>query len=341
MPEGIMSLGNIKGGRFCAGLILSGCLNLMLAALLCVHPKPPAQSLSEATPEPRSNSNPAQDLLPGTADAQPLFVTNRFDWSFLESTNFEVYAANLRAIGCPQNTVEDIIVAAAERVCGRKRASLPQNAGFWSSGPRREAAVKEREQADAALESEQRDLLMAIIGKTGSQQSRHSSREFIELAIMHFLLGPVADGAAEQVLEAVERGSDLESQVRNQAGGVLLTEDEARLEEIRKQTLAELQRLLSPAQFEEFAARQAALSFIDSKFQDARVTPAELRTIALIHVSIFGALNDMPFSLWRNGDRPDPRQEEFEARLKAFLGDDRFAQYLGQDNEQAANSLKP
>ena len=323
------------------GLICSGWLNIALAGLLFLLLRPPAKGHSEAAPEGESIAKPVEDYTPSLANTQPLFVSNRFDWSSLESKNFQVYAANLRAIGCPENTVQDIIIAAVERLYAGRRSPLSLREGFWSCGPRREAAQREREQAKATLESEQGDLLLAVLGTTGFQQSGHSSRDFIELAIMQFLLGPVADRSAEQVLEAVDRGSDLESQVRNQAGGVLLPVDEARLEEVKMQTLAEVQRLLAPAQFEEFAARETAMSIIDGKFQDLRVTPAELRAIALIHVSVFGALNDIPFHLSHNENGPDPRREEFEARLKTFLGDDRFAQYLGQSSTQAANSVKP
>ena len=44
--------------------------------------------------------------------AKPLIVyqTNDFRWSQLESTDYRQYIANLRAIGCPELTLRDIIM---------------------------------------------------------------------------------------------------------------------------------------------------------------------------------------------------------------------------------------
>src|SRR5215204_2753973 len=36
--------------------------------------------------------------------------TGKLNWSFIESTNYQTYIGNLRAIGCPEETVRDIIL---------------------------------------------------------------------------------------------------------------------------------------------------------------------------------------------------------------------------------------
>jgi hypothetical protein len=48
---------------------------------------------------------------------------SRFDWSTEESADYKTYLANLRAIGCPEETVRDIIIAAVDKLlASRSRA---------------------------------------------------------------------------------------------------------------------------------------------------------------------------------------------------------------------------
>ncbi len=63
-----------------------------------------------------------------------------FRWSQLESSDYRVYVANLRRIGCPEKTLRDIIAADVESLYTAKRQELhfeEDNNGPWSH---REAA---------------------------------------------------------------------------------------------------------------------------------------------------------------------------------------------------------
>src|SRR5205085_8828634 len=137
----------------------------------------------------------------------------------------------------------------------------------------------------------------------------------LEVALMNFVLGPLPDGVPEHVLALVHQQTALESEIRNRANGLLLSEDQQHLDEIRTQILAGIERLLTPHQFEEFIARQAALRLFDADLEDLRLTPAELREIAMLHVSVFG-----PFA----EELPDEKQQVFQEQLKSYLGDQRF-----------------
>jgi hypothetical protein len=61
---------------------------------------------------------------------------NSFRWSQLESTNdYRIYVANLRAIGCPEPTVQDIVKGNVERAFSFERNQLGldgSGAGEWS-----------------------------------------------------------------------------------------------------------------------------------------------------------------------------------------------------------------
>jgi len=74
---------------------LNGCL-VVLLVFLALKGRAPV-----AAPE------PAGELAATTAGAEP----KPFHWSQLESSDYRTYIANLRSIGCPEQTVHDIITA--------------------------------------------------------------------------------------------------------------------------------------------------------------------------------------------------------------------------------------
>src|ERR1700722_18469255 len=82
-------------------------LNFILLALAAwlLRPVPsPARAVFTQAPSPHAAR---ETDLKASAPA-PLLP---FRWSQLESTNYLTYIANLRAIGCPAQTVRDLIVA--------------------------------------------------------------------------------------------------------------------------------------------------------------------------------------------------------------------------------------
>jgi hypothetical protein len=115
--------------------------NLLLAILVLwlvrrvhgVTDLPPASAAAEimnAQPETR----PAQSATAKPADAAP--EPKPFRWSQLESTNdYGVYVANLRAVGCPEKIIRDIVWMDVDGAFAFKRGQLHldgSETGPWS-----------------------------------------------------------------------------------------------------------------------------------------------------------------------------------------------------------------
>jgi len=68
--------------------------------------------------------------------ASPRMASKPFRWSQLESTkDYRIYVANLRAIGCPETTIADIVRGDAERAFSWERSQLAldgSGVGPWS-----------------------------------------------------------------------------------------------------------------------------------------------------------------------------------------------------------------
>jgi len=91
--------------------LVSVLVNTVLAAgiLSLRHKLPPNETALIG-----ASSNPSLDTLAGNgtagvSNAELGPTCGRFHWSQIESTDYRVYVANLRSIGCPKQTIRDII----------------------------------------------------------------------------------------------------------------------------------------------------------------------------------------------------------------------------------------
>jgi hypothetical protein len=104
---------------------LSFLLNLVLLALagyLAVR-KPGTPAMAN---QPSTIGPPLPVAIQSTHDSRPQLASKPFDWSRLESSDYKTYISNLRAIGCPEQTIRDIITADVDSLYSRKSNGLPE-----------------------------------------------------------------------------------------------------------------------------------------------------------------------------------------------------------------------
>ncbi len=268
-------------------------------------------------------------------------ITNRFDWRMIESSDYEKYVANLRAIGCPEKTVRDIIVAEVQKTFGAKSAAVPLDVKFWSCGPERQAAERSREERRSELRAESRAILERLLGVDYGTQVGERSDDLELQAILRFVFGPLPDQVIERVSLALERGSSLGREIQDRSKGIMLPVEKEQLSKLRQQTLASVQQLLSSEQSDELTRRFATLRLLDHGFGDFQVSAGELRQIAGLYVSVFGAPLAEAF------DFPHEEEEEgkaapkelFEKKLQDFLGQTRYADYK-RDTDSDFKNMK-
>jgi hypothetical protein len=94
-----------------------------------------------------------------------------FNWSSVESADYHEYIANLRRIGCPEETIRDIVIAdICKNYAALQKALLGQQEyRFWEPDPlndrlRRDSASKETRRRWRELELEKRDLIRELLG---------------------------------------------------------------------------------------------------------------------------------------------------------------------------------
>src|SRR5260370_37442449 len=87
--------------------------------------------------------NAALAVTPPPIDTPKTYKTNvvvrrqNFTWDEIESADFPTYITKLRAIGCPEATIRDIIVADVNQLFARRRATevITAEQKWWQSEP--------------------------------------------------------------------------------------------------------------------------------------------------------------------------------------------------------------
>ena len=98
---------------------------------------PPPAVVQATNTNPSAVEKPAMVLAPTPGTAAQTAGTNTFDWRRVESADYRQYIANLRASGCPEKTIRDIIAADVNemfRARAKGQAASTNRHEYWKSG---------------------------------------------------------------------------------------------------------------------------------------------------------------------------------------------------------------
>lgn len=260
-----------------------------------------------------------------------------FTWREVESADYPTYIANLRAIGCPESTIRDIIVADVNQLYARKRAeeiaAIEQQ--WWSSEAGAEAAQIAEEKL-RALDAERRALLTRLLGPDWEITETNVLAVAGQPRATIALDGPVLGALPAEVKEAVQTISARSQQriaayinAQKQAGK---EPDPVELARLRQQTRDELASVLTPPQLEEYLLRYSEnarqLRAELAKLQFFNATPEEFRNLFRV-TDLF----DQQIKLFYSGDdrvSTEMRralEQQREQAIKNALGPKRYAEY--------------
>src|SRR5579871_2618058 len=94
-------------------LVVSAALNVLLLAAVFT-PQHPAPAAASVIP---TDSNGPVVLTKYSVVARK----QSFNWSEVESPDYRLYIGHLREIGCPEQTIRDIVIADVNKLYQRKR----------------------------------------------------------------------------------------------------------------------------------------------------------------------------------------------------------------------------
>lgn len=255
-----------------------------------------------------------------------------FSWEEVESADYATYIKNLRDIGCPEQTIRDIVVADVNQLYAKRRlqeVNTPEQE-WWRSEPDTNfvAAVNAK---IAALDLERRNLLVSLLGPDWEKGTATQERQLLPLN------GPVLGDMPAETKKAVrDIISRLQERVQayadaRQAEGK--PADPLELARMRQEATAQLAKVLNPAQLEEFMLRYSPTAGnLRRQLRGFDATPDEFRSIFRARESLEDQLALL------SGNDPDTvakraaLQKQLDDSIKSILPPDRYKQYLTDED---------
>ncbi len=297
-------------------IIISGVLNLVLLGcvtfLLKARPEPPGRSANSPSNSFATNVAAASSQQPQFGDSpgsQPNVAP--FDWRQVESDDYKQYIVNLRAIGCPEKTIKEIITADVNDLFATRRATITRTNRYeyWRSNPVNLSEEQQKQLRE--LNSEKAETLKALGVQSpdfanllgdyyrSSLEAKEMELDFLpptkrqQIKELEFQLGQQTLAAGEGSAEAREIELQAESAIKS-----LLTTEELYDYELRTSVPA--------------AQLRAALNYLEPSEQEFRT----------IYDKWTGLQTKQGSAEYREF------QQSSEASLQQLLGPNRFQFYL-------------
>ncbi len=283
-------------------------------------------------PAPPGPPPAAREPYPGSTSVVTGAVQRPFHWSQVESADYLVYIENLRRVGCPEQTIRDIIVADVNQLYAPRYAALRTSApelAWWGRFDSRHAVRPGLSEQLRLLNEEKKSLLVRLLGPTAGAEPTGLEAS-IESVRTEGALSFLAAGKREVVRDLLKRHDELLEWSRAQWKGLPSDEVDAREADWRAARFRELSGLLTPEELREFDVRYSPVADeLRERFGRADLTEAEFRKLHELS-SVF----DQEYP---NADRDDLKRLDEE--LRSALGPDRFAD-VARQNDSAWRALQ-
>jgi hypothetical protein len=332
---------NTKKSLFVISIILNAGLIAAMALFVNRREAVVPALLSAPAPAPRETVRSTKQ----TAYV-PVNVTNEItvDWRMVESEDYKRYIANLRAIGCPEETIRDIIIADVNKLFAsrRRQASGPsqEEFKFWKKGRTMFRGLDEEKiKQQKELAREKHTLIKDLLGidYVDNTSTAEAFNPFSEM------LSFLSQGKQQQVaeLEATYVAKQ-EKLFENRGAGPPTPEDRAKFRELERQKEAEIAKTLTPQEFEDYQLRMSqSARALRSTLGDFDATEQEFRDLYKARKAF-----DDQFGPFSNNDE-DPAtfvqrtraRADMEKQLQQTLGPDRFKQW-DYESQYASSSLR-
>ena len=268
-----------------------------------------------------------------SARSTPTVISNGLTWASVESADYRDYIAKLRAIGCPEETVRDIIIADVNKLYGSRMAALYPQASdfkFWQTQDRSRAAERDRERQLRELEREKRQLIKDLLGvDVEDELAKWRGRPDEDELRFGFL----SVEKQQQLRTLQTKYQELERAVFADGGG-RNPEGRAKLNALRAQREAEMAQVLGPQDYEQYQLRTSwTARNMREDLGSFEPTEWEFREIFKLRKAF-----DDQFRFGREGGDEAAReqrrqiQQQIDEQTRSLLGEERYAQYqLAQD----------
>lgn len=322
----------MNGSKLIASLIA---LNLGVLAWVLFKPSPPAKNEFPSDLKPVRESSGRVVLKKPETQSTTTPAATPFHWRQLESEDYRTYIQRLRSIGCPEQTIRDIIIADVEKLMApRLAATMPRSTelkywhaeeeDLWHNLDQRQALQKQLQ-----IEHEKREVILELIGADlVAEKMAQAGTEDYYSRRLSFL--PESKRSKLRIL--LEKFEQAESAIREkewEEGETLSEEDRKELLSLHQERNAQVARLLSLQELEQFELWfSPPANTVRHAVFGMNASEAEFLSLYQLRKSFE---ENWPF---RDSDNPTFQQasQDLESSIEKELGSHRYADYVrGQD----------
>jgi hypothetical protein len=294
-------------------LLISLALNVGLSGFGIWLIKHHAPEDSVLPPVAELTNLPAPFEVAATSSSAPPVVVSvpaAFDWSQVFSTNLAQYAANLRAIECPNEIIREIILAVVNEDFVRRRHAVYElfHAQFWDlmvqPDDLKEQTGDEIERLSKELVKERSRQLEAVLGANWDRDAELSPlRDDDHVAALTFLPEEKQRRWLELDESYVQRQQDIQRKKGENAA-----DQKAQFEALTSERDEARRQLLTAGEFQEYSERGASQAGWAQNLAGFEASEEEYRTLNQLRATT-----------------PTNQISQFTAQAQALLGEERFA----------------
>ena len=325
-----------------AGLL---CLNLgLLAGVAYVwkqrsQPTPPAtfDAPEKASANPPSTSR-VRRAIPSSASAPE--APGRFTWRLLEAADFKRYIANLRDVACPEQTIQDIIIAEVNKLYASKEAALrlrPEHLKPWEYFGVSQRANLDRQREYRQLMREKRALLKELLGIDVPQEmptmlsSRIDSRYEEAYA-------KLPEHKRDAVRDLEERLWDQQQALEQRTLGFWEPEDIEARRKLQKDYRDALAQALTPDELLDYRlATSSTARNLRSELSAFSANEQEFRELFKLRQQLDDSMSSLEGNNPEANRKRGEAHQQMELQIKGMLGEQRYADYQRSRDWQYRN----
>ena len=298
----------------------------------------------QSSTEPSQSTPPAASAPSQALDQAPpieriVREVEPFHWSQIESGDYETYVKNLRRIGCPEETIRDLVKQDLDQHYDQRKADIlskaPARKEYWKTGSPSSIGKPSASASSqmAQLDREKNEVLGDLFGSQGMAAINRPSP--LARARSQAKSGYEMDFIPEETkaeLNTLERefGSEL---LKKMAQGASDAQDVAEIRQLRQNRDDRIGTMLTPEQKMEYDLRKSPTA-ANMRLQMDGFDPSEdeFRDIFAVRKGFDEEYGAVPGSSISPADA-EVRQfaeQEMNNQIRDSLGDDRYQDYLRQ-----------
>ncbi|HEY1170172.1 MAG TPA: hypothetical protein VGH19_02275 [Verrucomicrobiae bacterium] len=247
------------------GILLgSVVVNVALGAVVLMRPSEPVPAPVKEVPQPKQIIRTKTETVFVPGETEVVTQWAKLDWRVIESEDYVKYIANLRAAGCPEETIRDLIIADVNKLYAAKWKMLhpvEQQWKYWEAESKRDKKDERKSEERRELEKERDELIRSLLDvNPRSEMAKYSWDQ--ERIGRDEKLAFLSEEKHAQVKGLDEKYRDEVRKVMEEGKAANLSKEELsqKVAALRKQHETELAGVLNGSELLEYELRTSGLA---------------------------------------------------------------------------------